>query len=625
MKNLIITLFLLSVPLIFIAQNSAYDYVQLVQSNRGDAAKQKDYARQGLALAQKESDNGLCGYFSFEMAKILLEENDLSNAKVNANRSLSYFQQDKDSKNEATVEKLIFEISLQRGDLSEIRSSAISMYKKTNNCNYITDAGRVMLQQDNSKDCISFLTENGGGCSGDALCKRLEVLGTAYNNYGNFIDAEKSFEKGLSTAKSQNLSNWINVFEKRLAASQRNKENKSNTTTSFDLDENKSKAQQLSNATAKSEQLFGRLSEMSKDLQIKELKNSYLAQELAGAALEYELNLQKKNLAIQKKEAANKQQKAQIALNDANIKKRNLFILSLIGAIIFILGIVLLILRSNKKQRFFNNELQSQNSEIIAQKNQIEKQKQKLDFSIDYGHFIQTNFLPGKKNLNALFPNSHLINRPLDKVSGDFFWLQERDGLKYIALADCTGHGIPGAMLSLIANDAFNKAFDSGFSSLSDLLNSVAENLHDSFSNDGTSNLNVDEGMDVCLLSIDEQRQEINIVSANNGLLHVSMNGVAELITPTIGSIVASEKGFKSKEEKINYENGDVIYLFSDGYGDQKNSSNKRIGKYQTIELFTSFAKGNHSNIENEALKFFDRWKSTNEQTDDVLVVSIRL
>ena len=217
------------------------------------------------------------------------------------------------------------------------------------------------------------------------------------------------------------------------------------------------------------------------------------------------------------------------------------------------------------------------------------------------------------------FPNSFLIYKPKDIVAGDFYWHFKTDKNVYFAIADCTGHGVPGALVSVICHNALdtvvnrNKEIDPG-----SILDEVKTIITNTFSNSGK---HINDGMDISLIKYDFKKQKLLWAGANNPLWQLSADNMLEVYKANKQPVGNFEKGVAFTTHQINFKKGDSFYLFTDGFSDQFGGENDK--KFKTanfkklvIDLNNSSMAHQKTEIENT----FENWKLKVDQVDDVAI-----
>lgn len=245
--------------------------------------------------------------------------------------------------------------------------------------------------------------------------------------------------------------------------------------------------------------------------------------------------------------------------------------------------------------------------------------------SIKYAKTIQDSIIPPFSGFSSIIPNSFILNKPKDILSGDFFWYHKNDNKTYFAIVDCTGHGIPGSLLSVIGNILIHRIIvDQEKSIPNEILKLLHEELVHVFS---TGNDSINDGLEICLVRFDELNNEISISQTTESSALVYPDGSIKIFESngyTIGGILSKRKGAFYTSETIKIEKGSWLYLFSDGYIDQFGSKNNiKFG----IDNFTDLLKINHHHSSDEQLNILsstiEKWKGDFKQIDDITVVGV--
>lgn len=267
----------------------------------------------------------------------------------------------------------------------------------------------------------------------------------------------------------------------------------------------------------------------------------------------------------------------------------------------------------------------------------IEEQKNKITDSISYAKRIQQSMLPSEKIIRRYFPDSFIFYRPKDIVSGDFYWFAQPEtdewgkpsSKVFIAAADCTGHGVPGAFMSMIGNTLLNEIVNSKkifepAKILGELNKGVIESLNQRSTDDDVQN----DGMDITLCLIDKERHEIQIACANH-VLFISSDDKIDIIEGDIYSI----GGMFSVLQNPTYTNHIIpiksntsIYMFSDGFQDQFGGDDNQKYMLSRLKDFLLTHRNLPMDKQMEKLQLeYENWKGDNRQIDDILVMGIKL
>lgn len=285
----------------------------------------------------------------------------------------------------------------------------------------------------------------------------------------------------------------------------------------------------------------------------------------------------------------------------------------------------LLSYRSELEQKvaFQTREITRQKEEVEAQKEKITALYLDLQSSIDYAQRLQETILPNDANIKKMFPDSFVFFRPKATVSGDFYWFKELGGKKVFAAADCTGHGVPGAFMSLVGHNVLNTV-TKVFTKPSQILNNANRLAVDVLRSSEDNYMR--DGMDIALCTIDYKSMTLEYSGAHNPA-YIVRNG--ELITIesdpfSIGSYINNEREFTN--HTFNLENGDCLYVFSDGYVDQFGGpKGKKFMRKQFRQLLLDISHLPMIEQKWRLMETLDKWQGQQEQVDDILVLGIRI
>lgn len=307
-------------------------------------------------------------------------------------------------------------------------------------------------------------------------------------------------------------------------------------------------------------------------------------------------------------------------LNQAELSKERSFKLYLI--IILLLAMVLTVIA----YRSFLNKKKDNQALSIAYA-EIETINKDISDSINYALNIQHARLPQMEKLKESFADCFVIYMPRDNVSGDFFWHNKNeDGKNVFAIADCTGHGIPGAFMSMMGIDGFNYAIlEKRIDRPGEILTLVNRFIKDSLNQDHDAALSKD-GMDVALCTFNADFSTVQYAGANRPLW-INRNGEILDFKAQKLSIGGNHHGnYTFTDESIALQKGDLIYLFSDGYVDQFGGiKGKKFMSKQLKDALSKLSDLSCEQQEKELLRLFHEWKGNLAQVDDVVLVGIRV
>jgi len=265
------------------------------------------------------------------------------------------------------------------------------------------------------------------------------------------------------------------------------------------------------------------------------------------------------------------------------------------------------------------------NEELSGAYRQIEVKNKDITDSINYSKRIQDATLPSRSLLHKLFPESFILFEPKDIVSGDFFWYTEKAGRRLIAACDCTGHGVPGALMSMIGNNLLNQIVnESGITSPDEVLNHLHEEVRKALKQNEQHESR--DGMDIAFLCFTDDGF-LECAAAQRPVWIVRDGGLTEIKGNkfSIGGLQTEEKRTFTKH-RIQLLPGDVIYISSDGYADQSGGPNgKKFLSKQLKNLLVEISDKPAAEQEKNLQQTLHSWQGNTEQVDDVLVIGIKI
>jgi serine phosphatase RsbU (regulator of sigma subunit) len=263
-------------------------------------------------------------------------------------------------------------------------------------------------------------------------------------------------------------------------------------------------------------------------------------------------------------------------------------------------------------------------SEKLSREELLEQRKELLS-SIKYASFIQEAILPDKHFLDKVLNEHFILYLPRDIVSGDFYFCAKIENFVIVAAGDCTGHGVPGALMSIMGASFLNDILSGrGPWKPSRILNLLRERVMKALRQTGSEEENKD-AMDMALCVFNEDTGELQYSGANNPLYHLRDGKLTEIKADKmpVGINAIDEESFTNHTVRLISD--DIIYIFSDGYPDQFGGEYCKKFKYTPMkQLFTDISgKELHQQGEILEKRFYD-WKGKNEQVDDILVFGIK-
>ncbi len=299
------------------------------------------------------------------------------------------------------------------------------------------------------------------------------------------------------------------------------------------------------------------------------------------------------------------------------------------------LGHSLIKMRDNlaENERSLEQKVKERTEEVVRQKEEIENKNGQLEIlykqvtdSILYAKRIQDAILPPDSVIKQLVPNSFVFFKPKDIVSGDFYWFDKKEELVYFSTVDCTGHGVPGAFMSLVGHNILKDIVtNTKLKKPADMLNKMREQVVKTLhaDKDGTK---AKDGMDMTLCAIDYKTLELQYAAAYNPLYIVRNDELIEHPANKfpIGPFAGDAKDFDNNI--VQLQKGDTVYLFSDGYADQFGGPKGKkfmVGNFRKLILQVSkYAIADQKQVLDKALT---DWQGAHEQVDDVLLIGVKV
>ncbi|MBS1634692.1 MAG: SpoIIE family protein phosphatase [Bacteroidetes bacterium] len=270
------------------------------------------------------------------------------------------------------------------------------------------------------------------------------------------------------------------------------------------------------------------------------------------------------------------------------------------------------------------------NKEVISQKAIIEHKNTEITDSIKYAKNIQEALLPSMNDIHKAYHDIFILYMPKDIVSGDFYWFARRNNMKYLAAVDCTGHGVPGAFMSIVGNTLLNEIVnEKNITNPGDILLELHKGVKEAL-NQSNQEFERRDGMDIALCAIEENNRVLHFSGANRPLwiFRKSDPEKPEIIKPNKFPIGGAEfeKSRIYESQTITVEEGDCVYMFSDGYADQFGGPKGK--KFMLANLQRAIAAIINLPIDEQKQKLYESfvsWKEDNEQVDDVLVIGLKI
>lgn len=286
-----------------------------------------------------------------------------------------------------------------------------------------------------------------------------------------------------------------------------------------------------------------------------------------------------------------------------------------------------------ENERILEQKVKERTAEVVRQKEEIERQSEKLEElykdvtdSIRYAKRLQDSILPQSSLIERLLPESFVLFKPKDIVSGDFYWVSETEDKVLFSAVDCTGHGVPGAFMSLIGANALNQIINEKEHEPANILNKLNKLSSEALNKSEEGRDKVRDGMDLALCAISKDFKTLEYAGANNPL-YIVRDGEIIITKADKFAIASFDEGQQHyTNHKFDLKKGDLLYIFSDGYADQFGGvKGKKFMYRQFRELLVSIM--NEPMTKQKAIlnDEIEKWKGSFEQVDDILVIGVRI
>jgi serine phosphatase RsbU (regulator of sigma subunit) len=323
-------------------------------------------------------------------------------------------------------------------------------------------------------------------------------------------------------------------------------------------------------------------------------------------------------------EELSREQKMQLQLKESKIREqdaqlkferllRSILIIGFLAVLFFFIILFM-----------FYKKIKTQKLQIESQRDILDLQNKKINSSIQYAQNIQRAILPVKNNISDSFEN-FIIYKPKDVVSGDFYWYAKLGDIAFVASVDCTGHGVPGAFMSMIGNSLLNEiVLEKQVKEPAKILSLLNEKVIEALRQEETEN---SDGMDVCFIAINLKSYELTYSGAKRPLILYNQNKkeLEEIKGDRISIGGKNNKNKKFTNHNIKINSGDILYLSSDGLTDQNNNERKRFGTSKLQEIIINNISASLKVQQEIIEKELQNFQEEEEQRDDISLIGLKI
>lgn len=574
----------------FIKQESdCYNEIAMIWWEHNFFSKAIEYYNKSLEINNKLANENAIAMINSNLALIYADNKDY-------NKSLEYFQK---TLNIRTIKKEKVGIIASRINMSVVLNNLKRYDESIEHLTKALDIARSMNDPVQMRSCYGMLSETYEKAGNN---KKSMFYFDLYRQFNELVE-NKKVKKANNIAKEERLKKELAEKENEIKELEILKKN-------YEI---KVKERKLNKSENEKMSLLDTLNH--KELKIKFIENE-----------------------SKLKEIKNKQK-----LLKNKLLLRNILFVSF-GILLLLLVFIFFYFQKRKTNKILNKK----NSEILQKNEEIEVQRQNIEAlyvqtseahesikkSINYAGFIQKSMLNKTPFLSSYFQDSFILYLPKDVVGGDFYWYAKVDSKIVVAAVDCTGHGVPGAFLTVLGNNALNQIVSvSKITKPSEILLNMHKMIMEALNQTNGKN---QDGMDISLCTIDLSNKKIQFAGANNPLLVIKNNKQEVIKGNRYGIGGYSEMIFKRKVEagivddmytthEINIEKDMSIYMFSDGFQDQIGGDNlKKLKSKYFYNLLEEKSNLPTQNQKKELLTAFNNWKGNYEQVDDIIVIGIK-
>jgi serine phosphatase RsbU (regulator of sigma subunit)/ligand-binding sensor domain-containing protein len=303
-----------------------------------------------------------------------------------------------------------------------------------------------------------------------------------------------------------------------------------------------------------------------------------------------------------------------------------------LGLLFIFLLIKLYARRLERKNRVLEGIVTERTAEVVEQKTVIEKhrdeifeQKRELEDSIEYAKTLQQAILPSLVEVKKSLPNHFIYYVPRDIVSGDFYWYAEKENKTFISAIDCTGHGVPGAFVSILGSNLLNQiVLEKHIVDPGQVLTELNRGVKNTFGREDTER-QANDGMDLAFIAYDKQKNVVEFAGAKNPLILIRDGELIIYKADKMPIGGPTEHDYEFKTEHIEVKKGDAIYMFSDGYPDQFGGAKGKKFMIKNFKQLLLEMQNDPMDRQYEKLRYtMEQWRKGYEQIDDILVIGIQ-
>lgn len=278
------------------------------------------------------------------------------------------------------------------------------------------------------------------------------------------------------------------------------------------------------------------------------------------------------------------------------------------------------------RNRELEQKVDERTRQLKEQRDLVEEKNRHIQEGIDYARNIQFAILPSQAELSRIYPDHFVLYRPKETVGGDFYWAHADANFRWLAVADCTGHGVAGAFMTMIGTDLLNQIIiEQGITSPAQVLYELDRGIKLAFAQSDRQ-FETEQGMDVALVRFDANLGKAVVASAMRGIVVVDGNSITDIESDLSPITSRNDSTPTFTDRPLQLAKGAMLYLSSDGFCDQFGGpKGKKFGSVQMRSLVANMANKNMAEQQRQFAQALDQWKGTEPQQDDILVIGLRI
>ena len=585
-----------------IVMSASYNNIGIIYKKKGNLEKAVEYYAKSFKIDEEIGDKKGMGSSYNNIGMIYKGQGNYEKALEYIQKSLKIREEIGDNRGISTSYNNIGTIYFRQGNIEKAMEYYLKTLKireelgdKKGISSSYNNIGNIYRKQGNLKMALEYFLKT-LKIKEELVDKR--GMGNSYNNIGVAYKDQGNYEKALDyLLKSKNIKQEINTIE--------------------DLDE----------TSAALSKTYKKLGKYKQALEMHELymetKDSIAKmdaeEELYKFEVDKEYELKKQADSIKHADEILIQQAENLAKEEQlkSEKQRRTGLLVIVGLVLVSLGFVFVQLRKTRAQKVV----------IEGQHQKLNQSHQEITDSINYAKRIQDALMTSTVYMKDVIPESFIFFQPKDVVSGDFYWVHKSTkGPIYFTVADCTGHGVPGAFMSMIGTSLLNEfIIENNLEDTAEILTNMRKQIIKSLKQEGVEADNKD-GMDMALCKYDPKNKTLQYSGAYNPLIHISNREINHIKADNQPVALHTGKKIPFTSHEIKVQKGDMLYIYSDGFADQFGGERGRkymSGKFKKFLL--SISEMTTEEQEYLVKVEFTNWMGENEQIDDVCVMGVRI